>query len=85
MITESSYRKRYRFFDDAADCAKAAAPVFERERWSWGLTGIPSEQRIFSMLLYLADQKPNVMIATGRLIYHAAYGFGYKRPTRGDQ
>lgn len=76
--------EKFVFFDSAADCAKAAAPVFEEQRWRWVfLHGFPKEHNILDTLLMLEKdaQRPvsRGHCETGRLIYYHGR-FGYQRP-----
>lgn len=82
--------EKFVLFDDASECAKAAAPVFEAQRWRWsGLFTFPKEHNILDTLLWLKEEADNnkplkPQFETGRLIYY--YGkFGYERPKHKEQ
>lgn len=75
--------EKFVLFDSAIECAKAAAPVFIKQRWRWTyLHGFPKEHNILDTLLSLEEEaweSTPPHMETGRLIYY--YGkFGYERP-----
>jgi hypothetical protein len=76
--------EKFVLFDNAADCARAAAPVFAEQRWRWtSLSGFPKEHNILDTLLMLEEtaKEPGLTphTETGRLVYHRGK-FGYQRP-----
>jgi hypothetical protein len=74
---------KFVLFDDAAECAKAAAPVFEAQRRRWSmLHGFPKEHNILDTLLWLkeyAEERETDTAETGRLVFRKGR-FGYERP-----
>lgn len=83
MVTKRSIEDKFVLFDDPSECARAAAPVFEAQRWRWAfLHGFPKEHNILNTLLGLqedAAKAPEPYIETGRLVYYHGQ-FGYQRP-----
>lgn len=75
--------EKFVMFDDANECARAAAPVFEANRWRWAsLSGFPKEHNILDTLLMLQEDADDDLecVETGRLIYCGGK-FGYERAT----
>lgn len=80
--------EKFVLFDDAVECAKAAAPVFEAQRWRWtALHGFPKEHNILDTLLWLSEDAAKndlPQLETGRLIFYKGK-FGYERPKVKEQ
>ncbi len=65
---------KYQFYGSIAECARAAAPVFKKNRWEWFVIGIPNEAQIADTLRHLeksAKKTGDDNAQSGRLVYHA--------------
>lgn len=77
---------RFIFYDSIDLCAIAAAPLFQKQRWRWTNTGIPSQKQIYEALLMLQrtakhETDTDGPVETGRLIYVQGK-YGHEKPTR---
>ena len=79
-------RQSIAFYDTAEECAEAAAPIFQEQRWKWcghDVEGIPNHDQILRVLLDLkqsALSRQETYAATGRLTYENGL-FGHQLPT----